>query len=104
MMQFLKIPYNLINVSKVLFLCSEQNRLQCSSPKVSNNFLCFSDTPLASGQATDYLFVGNIVYTVSLSLFTELFISGTCVGSATEKPLYKAFLYIICFKSLNHIV
>lgn len=27
--------------------------------------LCFPDTPLASGHATDYLFVGNIVYTVS---------------------------------------
>lgn len=29
--------------------------------------LCFPDTPLASGHATDYLFVGNIVYTVSLA-------------------------------------
>lgn len=27
--------------------------------------LCLPDTPLASGHATDYLFVGNIVYTVS---------------------------------------
>lgn len=46
------------------------NRLYCSLSTLTALF-CFPDTPLASGHATDYLFVGNIVYTVSLALLSH---------------------------------
>lgn len=53
--------------SIVYVLGGEQTTDHTVAFSILTALLCFPDTPLASGHATDYLFVGNIVYTVSLA-------------------------------------
>ena len=49
---------------------------------------------LANGHATDYLFVGNIVYTVSLPVYC-IFLEWHVCGFYLSLPLYKVFVIII---------
>ena len=49
---------------------------------------------LANGHATDYLFVGNIVYTVSLPIYW-IFLKWHVCGFCLSLPSYKVFVIII---------